>query len=193
MPHRDTRPTFGRRVRNIVNRSSETKFARVTIAGNLTIAANVALILISINQGLAVDERIGNKIRLSAIHARVIVTNPTPNQYAVVRCQIYKDKEGGITATPPQATINQMPDTSRFVVKFDKWVNLAPVLVGGQATIVNWSYHHLFPGTGQLVEFDGPLLTDATKGGWFLHLQTDTPADLALDMKISLAVYFKDA
>lgn len=201
MPHRGRMPvrrrrrrplmTFGRRVRAIVNESTETKFIRHTGQGALITGADIYLVLPAIVQGVNQAQRIGNSVRLKSIHARFRLSNISAVNAQSVRVQLFKDKEVPVPINvPPQATIIDPPDTDRFVIKMDVWRYLLAKDSGYQNQ-VNWSYNHRFPGSGQLVEYDGNGQLDLVSNGWALYATTDAAGGI-INFQYSIAVYYKD-
>lgn len=193
MERRRRRGTLARRIRTIVTSSQEIKF--ITFGSNNFLVSGFPqqLKLTAIGQGVSNGERIGNRIRLKAIHMRFIATNTGLTTYETVRIQVYKDKENQVIIAAPQAAILDPPDTSRYTVKFDKLQLLAPQSAGGGGVPQHWSFHHSFPGAGTLVEYDGPTgLTDHTAGAWNLYAQSSS-AVFTIGFVVSYSLYYTDA
>lgn len=186
--------TFGRRVRAIVNEQVETKFATVAVSGPIVTGAPIFLSLAAFAQGVGIANRVGNAVRCKAIHARFQCVNQSALAYQTVRCQIYKDKEGGVSVTAPQGALDAPPDTNRFIVKMDKWLYMPPSGTGAGASqpVTRWEYHHRFPGAGSLIEFDGVGAGDLVRGGMTFYADTDAAAGIMI-LNYSISLYFQDA
>lgn len=190
---RQSTRAFGAAVRSVLNSQSETKWVDRSIeAFPLTATAGTQSSIFQIAVGNGFSERIGNRIRVVAIHIDVLIDNLSANPYNL-RQVLYKRKGPYNVAIPVVTNVAEYIDPDVFVTKKDQLNNLLPLGAGPRST-VRFTYHKRWPAGsgGQLVEYFGNGATQATSGFWQLWTATSNVTAADLSMHYRYRVFFKD-
>lgn len=182
---------FGSAVRSIVNKQSETKHVTVEDASDgIVTTAGTRLPLFLVGGGTGDHDRIGNRIRLTAIHVKVNIVHllatgaPLP-----VRVLIFKRKDSFNVANP-LVTLPALLDPDIGITKLDRFAYLNPQTINSPSQMVV-RYSKRFSSGGQLVEYTGAGNTDVQTGMWYLLLQSVNDG-ATLRCQYRLDVFYKD-
>ena len=185
---------LARMVRQIVNKSEETKrFVRSNVNQNLTTAGQV-IDLFSIAQGVDENERVGNRIRLMGIRFKYEIVNAPGTTIHQIRLLIYKRKGPYDATNPitPGALMNAPMDQDLFVVKKDDYRTMSPITGPVCRKTFNYFKRWGSQSGGQLVSYHGANAIDLQSGNWqFAALSGTTTFELLTAM--SVEVFYKDA
>lgn len=204
MPHRGRRMrrsrkkrggTFNKRVRAVFNSQVETKTKSAFDSNTaITDVINIRQLFI-VDDGTQEDERIGNRIRLTGIHARLrFVCNAVAGQLRLVRIIIYRQKGSQVGVSPIPGGIGDVVDKDNFTVKKDVLLMLPGG--GGDRSTQTFDYHKRFGAGsgGSLVEYFGPAGANVSTGNWFIaYLSNATVPSNDIPLAYQYETFYKDA
>lgn len=190
---RTSNRAFGAAVRSIIKSQSETKFVDRAVSGfNLTSTSGAINGIFSIPLGTGQAERIGNQVRLVAVHCDAVISMVSPAALHALHISVFKRKGSFVGAAPTVANLVEYLDPDLYVVKKDKYYTLVPTAV--ILPQVRFSYHKRWPASsgGQVVNYNGVGGFDIESGNWQIWFgnSNTTAGDLLLDFRCR--VFYKD-
>lgn len=174
-------------IRKALTTSSETKMKH--FSGNAFALTGGALVeLTGINQGLDIDNRIGNTIHPVYITARILCE--MGSTVHKIRCSIFKQ----IGTSEPTAgflgvTLDQSYDHNNFYPLFDKCLTQVSTT---EKRAASWSFKQSlrYNGSPMKTEYNGTTTTSCIKGRIYFWIRADN-AD-ATSYWYNINLYYKD-
>lgn len=187
---RKGRKSMMKRVRRVVAANIETKLWTVSWdqqAVNITTPVTQDFPLI--DQGLDINDRIGNKVRVQKIVIDTYVSNSDTNDYRW-RIAVFREKGGAFSALPLSTAV----DPLTFRIVSDR-LGMVPARNSGQGQVsYPFRLTKRYPGAGTLVQFVGAAGSGATMGRFRFGMVTESGAGTAFVLlNGSIQVFYTDA
>lgn len=184
---------FGSAVRKILNAQVETK--RIIFAQTDQFLTNAGRMLnvFNIGEGSGDSQRVGDRIKLMAIHIEIRFLNTSATGLYPIRAVLFKRKGPYDGTQPAIATLNFPLDPNEFVTKKDSYFFVTPA--SASSARGSFDYHKRWgSGTGgQLVQYTGGNGTDMNSGAWQIYLDTTNTAAADVLYAVTMEVFYKDA
>lgn len=186
--------TLRKRVAAIMNSASETKRTQILFVDAAVTAAYTVQVIMSLAQGVDLDQRIGAFVRMKAIKLDLWFTNKNTND-RFLRTVLVKPKLQTGATQAALSSFNAPVNTTDYIVKFDRLYRLSALTAtrgGGPPSAAHMLYNKRFPGSGQKVTFDTAASTEADAGTWYLVTMMDTVSAADVTITGSIQVMYKD-
>lgn len=191
---RTSKRPFGAAVRGLIKSQSETKWYDQILDDHPLTSTSTGVVqsVFQIPIGTGPNQRIGNRIRIVALHIDAVVVGVSPAAYYKLRQVLYKRK-AALSLFAPGTNLLQYLEPNVYVTKKDVYTRLEPS-GGGYSSQARFTYHKRWPTSsgGQIVDYNGPGSLDVQSGFWQLWTATDNTSFGDLLMSYRFRVFYKD-